>query len=75
MNQRDRELLDKQLWGVHPIAPVDGGSLGLAFIAVFLGGLFLGGWLFAQTSSNRPHPADDQVIAFFSTNGAPPTIQ
>jgi hypothetical protein len=75
MNRRDRELLDKQLWGVHSSAPVEGGPLSFAFVAVFLGGLFLGGWLFAHTGSARPHPTDDQMIALFNTNGAPPTTQ
>ncbi len=76
MNRRERELLDRQLWGVHSSAPVQGGGpLSFAFIAVFLGGLLLGGWLFAHISSDRPHPTDDQMVALFNTNGAPPTTR
>jgi len=48
MNQRDWELLDKQLWGVSPSSPWRGTAWGLAFVAVFLGGLSIGAILFAQ---------------------------
>ena len=47
MNQRDQELLDKQLWGISADRPGHGSTLGSAFVAVFLGGLFLGAILFA----------------------------
>ena len=50
MNQRDQELLDKQLWGVSSVHPGHGSALGLAFVAVFLGGLSLGAILFAPGS-------------------------
>ena len=50
MNPRDHELLDKQLWGVRAARPGHGSTLGLAFVAVFLGGLFLGAILSAPES-------------------------
>jgi hypothetical protein len=37
MNERDQELLDKQLWGVSPSPPPRGGSLAMAFVAAFFG--------------------------------------
>ena len=45
MNRREKTLLDKQLWGVHPHPP---SLIGLAFVAVFLGGLVIGSVLFAR---------------------------
>jgi hypothetical protein len=48
MNQRDWELLDKQPWEVSFSPPWHWTALGLAFVAVFLGGLSIGAILFAQ---------------------------
>src|SRR5438093_1305182 len=48
MNRHEQELLDKQLWGVSP-APPQSGVMGFAFVAAFLGGLVIGGILFAHT--------------------------
>jgi len=50
MNQRDQELLEKQLWGVSRSPPGDGAMLGFALVTVFLIGLSVGGILFAPTS-------------------------
>ena len=74
MNRREWDLLDKQLSGVHPHAPIDNGALSLAFIAVFLGGLFLGGWMFAH-KGNQMQTSDEQMIALFHVNGTPPTMR
>ena len=46
MNRHDKALLDKQLWGVNPHPP--GNLIGLAFIAVFFGGIITGSVLFAR---------------------------
>jgi len=51
MNQRDQELLDKQLWGIGADRPGHGSALGLAFVAVFLGGVSLGAILFAPENT------------------------
>jgi hypothetical protein len=45
MDRRDKVLLDKQLWGVNPNPP---SLIGLAFTAVFLGGIIIGSVLFAR---------------------------
>jgi len=45
MNWRDKALLEKQLWGVDPHPP---SLLGLAFVAVFFGGIVVGSVLFAR---------------------------
>ena len=42
MNQRDQELLDKQLWGVSPGPPRNGGMISVAFVVVFLVGIAIG---------------------------------
>ena len=41
MNQRDLELLDKELWGVSPNPPLERHALGLAVIVAFVGGLLM----------------------------------
>jgi len=45
MDRRDKALLDKQLWGVDPHPP---SRMGLALVAVFLGGIAIGSILFAR---------------------------
>jgi hypothetical protein len=45
MNRHDIALLEKQLWGVDPHPP---SLLGLAFVAVFFGGIIIGSVLFAR---------------------------
>src|SRR5262245_33175197 len=56
MNERDQELLDKQLWGMSSAPPPRGGSLALAFVASFLGGLLIGGVLLPHKSNQvRDH--------------------
>ena len=47
MDQRDWELLDKQLSGISLTTPRSEGIIGLAFVAVFLIGTLVGGILFA----------------------------
>jgi hypothetical protein len=34
MNQRDLELLDKELWGVSPNPPLERGALGLTVLSL-----------------------------------------
>jgi hypothetical protein len=76
MNRRDQELLDKQLWGVSPRSPVERtGALGLALVAAFLGGVSLGGFLFAHTSNQMQMTAYDGTITHARSNGSPPTLQ
>jgi hypothetical protein len=75
MNQRDQELLDKQLWSVSPTPPRHKGALSLAFLAVFLGGLSIGGFLFAHRNDQAQQTtAQDPLIVLSllnGTNGAP----
>jgi hypothetical protein len=51
MDQRDQELLDKQLWGASSSPPRNGSITGLAFIVAFLVGIAIGGILFAHEST------------------------
>lgn len=73
MDRRDQELLDKQLWSVNPAAPRSGGTLGLTFVAAFLGGLFIGGFLFAHKSNQTQTMSHDAIIAFSLLNSSPTT--
>ena len=68
MNQRDWELLDKQLRGVSP-AP-RGSVLGLAFVLVFLVGLSLGAILFAPQSKQMQmaSPYATTVLSFLDSS-------
>jgi hypothetical protein len=49
MDQRDQELLDKQLHGLS-VSSGNDGVTGLAVLSVFLAGLTIGGFLFAYKS-------------------------
>jgi hypothetical protein len=71
MNQRDQELLDKQLWGVSRSPPKHSGGLCLAFVTVFLVGLSIGG-LFAP-KSHQMTSHDVTVLAHLQ--GSPPTMR
>ncbi|MGB6348681.1 MAG: hypothetical protein WBG10_01515 [Pseudolabrys sp.] len=73
MNQRDQELLDKQLWGMGPTPPRHKGALSLAFLAVFLGGLSIGGFLFAHNNDRARIMAQDPMIVLSLLNAASPT--
>jgi hypothetical protein len=70
MDESDRELLDKQLWGASPSPPLHCGALGLAFVAVFLGGLTLGGILFAHQSKQMQMTLRDAatVLSFLDSS-------
>jgi hypothetical protein len=63
MDQHDRELLDKQLGRLAP-RPRSDGALFLAIMAVFFGGMALGGFLFG-------YEAGPTRIA---ANNAPPAL-
>ena len=71
MNQRDQELLDKQLWSVSPAPPRNKGALSLAFLAVFLGGLSIGGFLSTHENDQAQHmTAQDPLVVLSLLNGA-----
>ena len=74
MDQRDWELLDKQLSGISLSPPRNGGIIGLAFIAVFLTGTLVGGIVSAHDSKQAQTSREAMaVISFLS--GAPPTTR
>jgi hypothetical protein len=73
MNQRDQELLDKQLWGVGRSPPRNGGGLG--FVVVFLAGIAIGDILFAHQSKQMQIASHDAVAAISHLNGVPPTMR
>jgi hypothetical protein len=75
MDERDQELLDKQLWGVSPTPRPSGGVLILAFIAVFLGGLVVGSVLFAQNGKQTQMTSYDIPTAFTFLNNSPPNLR
>jgi hypothetical protein len=76
MDQRDQELLDKQLWGVSPSPPRNGGIIGLAFAVVFLVGISIGGILFAHESNQIMQIASHDTTAAISfLNVVPPTVR
>ena len=74
MDQRDWELLDKQLSGISLSPPRNGGIIGLAFIAVFLTGTVVGGIVFAD-DSKQAQTSRDAMATFSFLNGVPPTTR
>ena len=71
MNQRDLELLDKELWGVSPSPPRSGDIIGVAFVTIFLAGIVIGGFLFTDDSKQRQIASQDAVAAISLLNGVP----
>ena len=70
MNQHDQELLDKQLWGVSPNPSSGRDALGLVLIA-FVGGLLMGGILFAHKSEQTQMATHDAAIVLSLLSGSP----
>jgi hypothetical protein len=78
MDQRDQELLDKQLWGVSPRPPLNGGVIGfisMAFAVVFLAGIAIGDILFAHERKQMQIASHDATAALSLLNGVPPTMR
>ena len=75
MNERDQELLDKQLWGVSPSPPRNAGRTGVAFIAVFLAGIAIGDIL-SRHESTRTETSSHLVTASLPLlNGMRPAVR
>lgn len=71
MNQRDLELLDKELWSVSPSPPRSRDIIGLALVTVFLAGIIVGGFLFKHDSKQTQIASHDAVAAISLLNGVP----
>ncbi len=71
MDRRDLELLDKQLWGVSPHPPGNGGILGFAALALFCAGVAIGSLVFPHTA-RQPQMSWRAAVAQLSQDGAPP---
>jgi hypothetical protein len=74
MNQRDQDLLDKQLSSLH-LAPRQDGVLILAILAVFLVGMTVGGFLYAFTDQPMRVAANDLAPAVSSVPYTPQIIR
>jgi len=72
MNQRDQELLEKQLRQLNPSVRSDGVMI-LATVAVFFSGMALGGFLFAHQNEPVQIASNDVTPQIFPPNGAPLT--
>jgi hypothetical protein len=70
MDQRDQELLDRQVRRLAPSSHNDGAIL-LAVLAVFLAGMTLGGFLVDKTESVQV-AANDTAPALSLPHGASP---
>jgi hypothetical protein len=79
MNQREQELLDKQLWGVSPRPPLNAGIIGLtslSFVVVFLAGIAIGDILFAHERKHMrvaSHNATAAISLLESVHSSLPT--
>jgi hypothetical protein len=74
MDQRDQELLGKQLRQLNP-SPRSDGVMILAMVAVFFSGMALGGLLFAQESEPVQIASNDATPLIFLPNGASSTAR
>ena len=74
MDQRDQELLDKQLRGFNP-PPRNDWIIMLVVLAVFFAGVTLGGFLTAYKSEPMQLASNAATPSIFIPNGAPPTTQ
>ena len=70
MNQRDQELLDKQLRWLRP-SPPNAGVMVLAIVAVFVAGITLGGTVFAHESDPMQIVSNDATAAIYAVKDAP----
>jgi hypothetical protein len=71
MDQRDQELLDKQLRRLNP-SPRNDGVIVLAILAVFFAGITLGGFLSAYKSEPMQIASNDATPAISIPNVPPP---
>ena len=75
MNQRDQELLDKQLWGVSPGPPRNGGMISVAFVVVFLVGIAIGDILLANESKLMQTASHDAMAVISLLDSVPPNMR
>ena len=73
MDQRDQELLDKQLWGVRPAPPGNESLIGIAFLAVLLVGIAIGATLFTSERKQMQTASHDVTAALL--RGLPQDIR
>ena len=73
MDQRDQELLDKQLRAVR--RPRNDGTMILMLVAVFFAGLTLGGVLIARESEPMRIASNDATAMISVPPGASPSIR
>jgi len=73
MNQRDQQLLDKQLWGVSPRAPGNRGILGFVGLAVFCAGVVVGSLLFTPPA-HPPRASWRALAAISAPTGVPRAV-
>ena len=72
-NQRDLELLDKELRGVHANPRLERGALGLMVIVAFVGGLLMGGTLFAHKYEKTQMTSYDAASVLSLLSESPPS--
>ncbi len=79
LDKRDQELLDKQLWGVSSAPPKNISPSGLtgvlAIAAVFLAGMAVGNFLFAQQSKPVQIAHDAGMVVISSSNDVQPILR
>jgi len=73
MDQRDQELLNKQLRGLNPAR--SDGTMILMIVAVFFIGMTIGDILFAHQSVPMRTASNDLTAAISLPNGGPPTTR
>jgi hypothetical protein len=72
MDQRDRELLDKELWGFSYNRPKNTAIIGLTVVVMFLAGMTIGSVLFANDSKQVAY---NEMVAISIENGVLPVVR
>jgi hypothetical protein len=74
MDRRDRELLEKQVGRIAP-SPRTNGVMILAILAVFFGGMAVGGFLFGNNSGPILIASNDAAATMSWPNATPPIMR
>jgi hypothetical protein len=72
MDQRDRELLDKELWSFNYDRPKNTAIIGFTVVVTFLAGMTIGSIVFANDSKQATY---NDMVAISLQKGVLPVVR